>query len=107
MSEAAFDEVIHAPNRLQICALLAAVESAEFSTIRDALNVSDSALSKHIKILQNAGYLTITKARKDAHRHTWLALTTQGQQALARHLAELRRIADLADRTDPAPGPAQ
>ena len=38
MSRAArFDEVVHAPNRLQICAMLSAVDSADFATVRDGL----------------------------------------------------------------------
>lgn len=38
MTRAAFDEVIHAPNRMQICAMLATV-SLTFATIREALDV--------------------------------------------------------------------
>ncbi|MFB9431073.1 transcriptional regulator [Streptoalloteichus tenebrarius] len=49
-----FDELIHAPNRLQVCAVLAAVGSAEFATVRDTVGLSDSALSKHVKLLQEA-----------------------------------------------------
>ena len=37
-----FDPVIHAPGRLQICALLAAVDQAEFATIRDAIRPLDT-----------------------------------------------------------------
>ncbi|HEC01073.1 MAG TPA: ArsR family transcriptional regulator, partial [Sphingomonadales bacterium] len=55
MTTSAIDSVIHAPNRLQICALLAPLEMAEFQVLRDALKVSDSVLSKHIKQLEEAG----------------------------------------------------
>nr|WP_275428509.1 transcriptional regulator [Streptomyces sp. CS090A] len=47
--------MIHAPNRLQICAMLAAVDSMEFSRARESLGVSDSVLSKHLKVLEGAG----------------------------------------------------
>ncbi|RJQ83956.1 transcriptional regulator [Amycolatopsis panacis] len=96
MSGPVFDEIIHAPNRLQICAMLAAADSVEFSTVREVLGVSDSVLSKQVKILQGAGYLTLTKSARDSRTRTWLALTPPGRAALAGHLAELRRIADLA-----------
>jgi len=43
-----FDELIHAPNRLSIVALLAASQWAEFTFVRDSLGMSDSALSKQI-----------------------------------------------------------
>ncbi|MEU4580294.1 transcriptional regulator [Nonomuraea sp. ATR24] len=97
MTQPAFDETIHAPIRLRICAMLAAVESAEFSVVRDSIGISDSVLSKHAKVLQTAGYLDLAKAR----RTTWLSLTASGRAALAGHLAELRRIAALAELTGP------
>lgn len=56
-----FDEVVHAPNRLRICALLAASSSAEFAVLRDILGVADSVVSKHLKVLQDAGYVAISK----------------------------------------------
>lgn len=95
MTEPCFDEVIHAPNRLQICSMLAAVETMAFSAIRDALGVSDSVLSKHVKVLQAAQYLEVTKARGASYPRTWIALTPAGRRAFAGHIAELRRIVDL------------
>ncbi|GAB7030493.1 transcriptional regulator [Streptomyces sp. NPDC021749] len=97
MTNAAFNEVIHAPNRLQICSLLAAVDAMEFSVVRQALDVSDSVLSKHIKVLQAAHYVTATKVRGSSYPRTWLALTPAGRQALADHIAELRRIVEMAE----------
>ncbi|MDG9714778.1 transcriptional regulator [Streptomyces sp. DH10] len=97
MTASGLDEVIHPTHRLQICAMLAAVESMEFSAVRDALGVSDSVLSKQMKVLQAAGYATVRKAPMNSRTHTWLALTDTGRTALAGHLAELRRIAALAD----------
>ncbi len=91
-----FDEIIHAPNRLQICAMLGRVESLAFATVRDALDVSDPVLSKHVKVLQTAGYLSMTKAPSYSRTRTWLSLTRTGRKALDGHLAELRRIAALA-----------
>lgn len=91
--EPRFDAVIHAPNRLQVCAMLAAVDQAEFSVLRDALGVSDSVLSKHLKVLEEAGHLTISKATADSRVRTRVALTGSGRAAFAGHLAELRRLA--------------
>ncbi|WP_310726703.1 transcriptional regulator [Streptomyces sp. N2A] len=97
MTEARFDEIIHPANRLQICAILAASDSMAFSAVQETLGISDSVLSKQVKILQRAGYLTVTKKTSNSHLRTWLSLSSSGREALAGHLAELRRIADLAD----------
>lgn len=102
MTEAAFDEIIHPAHRLQICAMLATVDSMAFATVRASLNVSDSVLSKQLKVLQYAGYLTITKTPRHADSRTWLTLTTHGRQALSGHLAALRRIADQTRQEPPS-----
>ena len=57
-----FDEIVHAPNRLQICAILSAVDSADFAAVREGLGVADSVLSKHIRVLHEAGYIEVRKA---------------------------------------------
>ncbi|MCY7290018.1 MAG: transcriptional regulator [Cryobacterium sp.] len=98
MTAPRFDVVVHAPLRLQICAMLAAVDSAEFSAIRDELGVSDSVLSKHVKVLDEAGYLRVRKAVVASRQRTWLALTAGGRRALAGHVAELQRL--LAPATE-------
>jgi DNA-binding MarR family transcriptional regulator len=87
-----FDAVVHAPNRLQICAMLATVDSAEFSAVRDELAVSDSVLSKHVRVLEDAGYVQVKKATVTSRQRTWLALTQAGRQALQGHVAELQRL---------------
>jgi DNA-binding MarR family transcriptional regulator len=90
--EPRFDAVVHAPPRLQVCGLLAAVDTMEFAAVRDAVGVSDSVLSKHVKQLEEAGYVTVRKATVASRVRTSLALTKAGHAAFAAHVAELRRI---------------
>ena len=92
MTRPRFDHVVHAPNRLQICAMLAAVESAEFAAVRDELDVSDSVLSKHVRVLEEAGYVQVKKATVTSRQRTWLSITKAGRAALEGHVAELRRL---------------
>jgi DNA-binding MarR family transcriptional regulator len=87
-----FDHLIHAPNRLQICAFLEAVEEIEFTIVRDQLNVSDSVLSKHIKSLQDEDYVLIDKRTSDGRQRTWLSLTSKGRKAYIEHVNELKNI---------------
>lgn len=92
--QARFDPVVHAPNRLRICALLDAVESAEFGTVQDRLDVSASVLSKHVAVLMDAGYVTQRRATRDTRQRVWLSLTATGRTAYAGHVAALRAIVD-------------
>jgi DNA-binding MarR family transcriptional regulator len=95
MNGGQFDNVIHAPNRLQICSLLAPLDDAEFQLIRDELGVSDSVLSKHVKQLEVAGYVKQRKEKVNGRRRTWIYLTHSGRKAFEGHVAELKRIVAL------------
>ena len=97
MSEAAFDELIHAPLRLQICAMLSPVRSLPFSDIRDSLEISDSVLSKHLSALAEAGYVEVSRVRAKSRSRRQVTLTKPGRTALRRHLAALRAIAAAAE----------
>ena len=90
-----FDSVVHPPPRLQVCGLLAAADSMDFATVRDAIGVSDSVLSKHVKQLEEAGYVAVRKATVASRQRTSLALTREGRAAFDAHVAELRRIAGV------------
>ena len=88
------DGIIHAPVRLSIVAALAQVDEAEFARVRDAIEVSDSVLSKQATQLEAAGYVKIRKGYVGKRPRTWLALTPTGRTAYTRHLEALRAIAE-------------
>ncbi len=92
MKTSRFDNIIHAPNRLQICAFLVQLDEAEFQLLRDELVVSDSVLSKHIKQLEKFGYLKLRKSTVNGRQRTWVYLTGEGRQAFNNHVKELKRI---------------
>ena len=87
MTKAQLDTVIHAPNRLKIC--------AEFQVLRDELDVSDSVLSKHLKQLEAAGYVDFRKGAVNGRQRMWASLTKPGRKAFSAHIEELTRIAGV------------
>jgi DNA-binding MarR family transcriptional regulator len=89
---ASFDELIHPATRLSIVALLAAADWAEFAFIRDQLGLSDSALSKQLATLAEAGYVTIERPLSERRRRVRARLTTVGRRRFAGHVAALRGI---------------
>lgn len=93
MSALHLDPVIHSPLRLQICAILSAADEVEFSLVRDEVAVSDSVLSKHVKQLEDAGYLQVRKATMASRQRTWLSLTKTGTRALTTYLRTVKRLA--------------
>ena len=94
---AELDPLIHAPARLQLLTTLTAASEAEFSTLRDVLEVSDSVLSKHVSALVGAGYLHSRKSVDQGRRTTWVGVTNLGRKALRDHVAALRRLIDVVD----------
>ena len=97
VNEAAFDELIHAPLRLQICAMLSPVRSLPFADVRDSLGISDSVLSKHLSALAEAGYVEVSRVRADSRSRREVTLTKLGRTALVGHLAALRAIVATAE----------
>jgi len=86
--------VVHAPNRLKICALLATATTVEFATLRDTLGVADSVTSKQLKVLTEAGYVKLSKPTGAGGRaKTWATLTPKGRNAFQGHLAMLQQMA--------------
>jgi DNA-binding MarR family transcriptional regulator len=86
------DPSIHAPARLHLMTLLAAVTEVEFVTLRDELAVSDSVLSKHVSALVEVGYVRSRKGMRAGRRTTWIALTKTGRTALRTHVTTLRSL---------------
>lgn len=93
------DEVIHQPVRFSVVATLAASTEAEFAFVRDAVQVPDSALSKHVAVLERAGYVHVRKGYVGKRPRTWLSLTRAGRAAFEGHLETLRQIAAAGSLT--------
>lgn len=91
-----FDEFLHVPARLSIVALLAPADWVDFGFLRDTIGTSDSALSKQLSALAEAGYVTVRKDQQSRARRTSAQLTPQGREAFQQHAAALERIVTVA-----------
>lgn len=92
MSEPRFDELIHPSTRLSLMATLAVTDWADFGYLKERLQLSDSALSKQLTTLEQAGYVA-TERRYDGRRHkVHASLTTTGRKAFTGHVAALQAI---------------
>lgn len=86
------DEVIHAPVRLSIMSALAAADRVDFRFLRELVEVSDSLLSKHMTVLEDARYVTVIKGYQGKRPRTWFTLTDTGRAAFDAYLAALHEI---------------
>ncbi|MEC3917680.1 winged helix-turn-helix domain-containing protein [Nocardia sp. CDC160] len=96
MSEARFDELIHPSTRLSLVATLAAADWAEFAFLKERLNLSDSALSKQLATLEEAGYVATERRLDGSRRKVRARLTPTGRTAFDGHIAALQEIVAAA-----------
>lgn len=92
---AKFDELIHQPVRLRIMAALTALpegDEIEFTTLRDLLEVTDGNLGAHLRKLEEAGYVEITKTFVGRRPQTYISATKAGRRAFREHVAALQEI---------------
>ena len=85
------DRVIHEQGRLAIMSALAATPELSFTELRDALRMTDGNLTTHIRTLQEAGYLSVTKSFQNRRRLTTCALTAAGRRAFTHYINLLER----------------
>lgn len=87
------DELLQNPVRFSIVAALDRAGTLSFKEVRDAVEISDSALSKQVSSLEAAGYLKVGKSFAGKMPRTSLTLTREGRTAWRSHLTTLREIA--------------
>jgi len=94
------DDLLTNGVRLSLVAALDGLDKAEFALVRDAVEVSDSELSKQVATLEAAGYVRVDKGKVGRRPRTWLSITAGGASAYRTHLKALRDIAaqDIAAR---------
>jgi DNA-binding MarR family transcriptional regulator len=86
------DRVIHEKGRLAIMSMLAASPELSFTEMRDGLNMTDGNLTTHIRTLQEAGYVSVTKSFQNNRPLTTCALTAAGKKAFAGYINLLEAI---------------
>ena len=86
------DRVIHEKGRLAIMSLLAATAQLSFTEMRDTLNMTDGNLTAHMRTLQEAGYVSVTKEFHGGRPLTTFSLTAPGKKAFTSYIDLLEQI---------------
>ena len=86
------DRVIHEKGRLAIMSMLAASPELSFTEMRDALSMTDGNLTTHIRTLQEAGYVSVTKSFHNNRPLTTCSLTASGKKAFSNYINLLEQI---------------
>lgn len=86
------DRVIHEKGRLPIMSLLAASPELSFGELKEQLSMTDGNLSVHIKTLQEAGFVSVTKSFQNRRPLTTVSLTGAGRKAFTNYIDLLEQI---------------
>jgi DNA-binding MarR family transcriptional regulator len=80
------DEVIHGRVRLGIMAYLSTADSANFNELKEKLQTTDGNLSVHLRKLEDAGFVAVTKSFQGRKPMTRASMTPTGRQAFVAYL---------------------
>lgn len=86
------DPVIHGKLRLAVLSLLAGVEEAEFTWLREKTGSTDGNLGAHLLKLEEAGYVAMEKKFVRRKPVTLYRMTEQGREALTEYVRALRQL---------------
>lgn len=71
---------------------LAAANGLSFTELRDVLKMTDGNVTAHVRALQQAGYVAITKTIQNGRMLTTFSLTNPGTLAFRNYINLLEQI---------------
>jgi len=89
------DPVIHAQPRLRVTVALAALDVGDkitFPRLQQLMGMTAGNLSTHLRKLEDAGYVAVTKTHRRRTPVTFIALTRPGRRALEDYTAALHAL---------------
>ncbi|MFD5709405.1 MarR family transcriptional regulator [Streptomyces pharetrae CZA14] len=93
----ALDDTVHQRVRLGVLTIAREADRVDFGFLKKQLAVTDGNLSRHLKVLEDSGLITVEKGYAGRRPRTWVTLTREGAQALD---AELRALRALVQRLE-------
>ncbi|MES2132825.1 MAG: transcriptional regulator [Bacteroidota bacterium] len=82
--------LLHSQLRLAVISLLAGVNEADFSYLKEETNSTAGNLSVQLQKLKEAGYIEIEKSFKNNYPQTTCKITDKGIKAFAEYVESLK-----------------
>lgn len=92
---AELDPVIHAESRLRAITILNEVgerDKIAFTKLRKMLDMTAGNLSTHLRKLEDAGYVEVTKTIEGRTPATYVGITAKGRAAYAQYRVALHEL---------------
>ncbi len=95
----ALERIFHEPNRLSIMSALCAVEMGlTFNALREQCGLTDGNLNRHLKVLEDAEAIRVTKTFVKNKPQTTIALSKKGLKRFEQYLAALQQVLAAAQQ---------
>ncbi len=88
------DEIIHQPTRLRMMTMLVSQPEGgrlAYGFVQKTLGLTGGNLTTHLRKLEDAGYLVMTKEFVDSKPRTWIQATEAGRAAFTDYLSNLEK----------------
>lgn len=87
------DRIFHEKARLGIVSSLAGyADGLGFSDLKSLCGLTDGNLSRHLQVLEEAGYIRIEKGHDGKRPHTRCRLTAKGRSRFSDYLGVLEQV---------------
>jgi DNA-binding MarR family transcriptional regulator len=93
------DDIVHQRVRLGILTVVHEARRVDFNYLLDSLGLTGGNLSQHLRVLEDAGLVSINKVIDGRHPRTWVSITRHGRRALRKEVATLKAIVDRVEGT--------
>ncbi len=97
------DDVIHQRVRLGILGVLMETKRADFKYLKESLELTDGNLSRHLQVLEEAGFVAIEKRIEGRRPRTWVSATPLGRDAFTAEIHALKVIVGRFERDGGSP----
>ncbi|MFG3493930.1 winged helix-turn-helix domain-containing protein [Streptomyces sp. NPDC047928] len=101
----ALDDTVHQRVRLGILTVAHEADRVDFAFLKKQLAVTDGNLSRHLKVLEESGLITVEKGYAGRRPRTWITLTRAGAHALEGELRALRALVHRLETPRATPEP--
>ncbi|MCA1808536.1 MAG: transcriptional regulator [Kiritimatiellia bacterium] len=95
----ALEKIFHEPNRLAIMSALCVAEKGlTFNALREQCSLTDGNLNRHLKVLEEAEAIRVTKAFVKNKPRTTIFLSKNGLKRFGEYLAALQQVLATAQQ---------
>lgn len=91
------DDIVHQRVRLGILTVVHQARRVDFNYLKETLRLTGGNLSQHLRVLEEAGFISIDKAVDGRRPRTWISITRSGKRALRLEVAALKAIVGVIE----------